>query len=184
MRQMQIVEMYPIDYFLTDILIRDVKFAIRIGSDYYWPQMGQIWDFLRSVSVHFGSPSQNVLKLILKSPRFVLFGAYMTQFGCLIWHIWWEENPSRILWRHQVLSCEKNWHFVNARHKLCVCFDWRASREENWIDRIKSQDISESRSSDVITLFTRFGIITSFVLFLSCFLLLKKVWNLFSQNIF
>ena len=32
------------------------------------PKMEQIWDFLRSVSVHFGSPSQNVLKLILKSP--------------------------------------------------------------------------------------------------------------------
>ena len=36
--------------------------------------MGQIWDFLRSVSVHFGAPRQNVLKLILKSPRFVPFG--------------------------------------------------------------------------------------------------------------
>ena len=28
---------------------RDVKFCIQIGSD--WPQLGQIWDFLRSVSV-------------------------------------------------------------------------------------------------------------------------------------
>ena len=33
--------------------------------------MGQIWDFLRSVSVHFGAVRQNVLILILKSPRFV-----------------------------------------------------------------------------------------------------------------
>ena len=32
------------------------------------PQMGQIWDFLRSVSVHFGAGRQNALKLILKSP--------------------------------------------------------------------------------------------------------------------
>ena len=31
----------------------DVKFRIQIGSN--WPQMGQIWDFLRSVSVHFGA---------------------------------------------------------------------------------------------------------------------------------
>ena len=30
------------------VLCRDVKFGIQIGSD--WPQMGQIWDFLRSVS--------------------------------------------------------------------------------------------------------------------------------------
>ena len=30
--------------------------------------MVQIWDFSRSVSVHFGSPNQSVLKLILKVP--------------------------------------------------------------------------------------------------------------------
>ena len=56
--------------------------------DQIGPQIGQIWDFLRSVSIHFGSPSQNVLKLILKSPRFVSFGADLTQFGCQIWHLW------------------------------------------------------------------------------------------------
>ena len=33
--------------------------------------MGHIWEFSRSVSVHFGSASQNVPKLILKSPRIV-----------------------------------------------------------------------------------------------------------------
>jgi len=44
-------------------------------------QMGLILDSLRSVSVHFGLPSQNVLKLILKSPRFVLFVANLTHFG-------------------------------------------------------------------------------------------------------
>ena len=32
---------------------RDVKFGNQIEAD--WPQMGQIWDFLRSVSVHFGT---------------------------------------------------------------------------------------------------------------------------------
>ena len=31
---------------------RDGKFDIQIGSD--WPQIEQIWDFLRSVSIHFG----------------------------------------------------------------------------------------------------------------------------------
>ena len=41
----------------------------------------QLLAFLRSVSVHFGSPSQNVLKLILKSPRFVPLGAKLTDFG-------------------------------------------------------------------------------------------------------
>ena len=55
----------------NDIPFRDVKFGIQSGSD--WPKTGQIWDFLRSVIVHFGSVSQNVLELILKSPRFVPF---------------------------------------------------------------------------------------------------------------
>ena len=35
-----------------EVLIRAVKFCIQIESD--WPEMRQIWDFLRSVSVHFG----------------------------------------------------------------------------------------------------------------------------------
>ena len=48
-----------------------------------WPQMGQIWDFLRSVSVHFGSLSQNVLKLILKSHRFVPIGANLTYLNAI-----------------------------------------------------------------------------------------------------
>ena len=65
-----------------------VKFGIQIRSD--WPLMGQIWDFFRSVSVHFGfvqtihipviiqadfvDTSQNVLKLILKVPDLSHFG--------------------------------------------------------------------------------------------------------------
>ena len=49
-----------------------------------WPQIGPIWDFLRSVSVHFGLPSQNVLIPILKSRKFVTFGANLTQFGVKI----------------------------------------------------------------------------------------------------
>ena len=56
---------------------RDVKCGIQIGSD--CPQTGQIWDFLRSVSVHFGAPRQNELKLILKSPRFAPFGTNLPQ---------------------------------------------------------------------------------------------------------
>ena len=32
--------------------LREGEFGNRIGSD--WPQMGQMWDFLKSVSVHFG----------------------------------------------------------------------------------------------------------------------------------
>ena len=33
----------------------DLKFGIQIGSD--WPEMGQMWDILRSALVHFGSPN-------------------------------------------------------------------------------------------------------------------------------
>ena len=55
-------------------------FGFKIGAD--WPQIVQIWEFLRSVSVHIGSTRQNVLKLILKkSPRFVLFAAHLTKLG-------------------------------------------------------------------------------------------------------
>ena len=36
---------------------------LHIGPD--WHRIVKIWDFLRSVSVHFGSLSENVLKLIL-----------------------------------------------------------------------------------------------------------------------
>ena len=38
--------------------------------------------------------SQNVQKLILKSPRFVPFGANLTQFGCQIWHPCQDALPS------------------------------------------------------------------------------------------
>ena len=62
---------------LTPVPTRDFKFGIQIVSD--WRQMGQIWDFLRSDSVHFGAGRQNILKLILKSPRFVPFGANTSQ---------------------------------------------------------------------------------------------------------
>ena len=58
------------------LVCRDVIFAPQIRS--YWPKMGQIWDFLRSVSVHFGSPRINLLILLLKSHRFVPFWANMT----------------------------------------------------------------------------------------------------------
>ena len=47
-------------------------------------QMRQIWDFLRSVSVHFGALRQNVLKLILKSPRLVPIEDNLTQFGDIL----------------------------------------------------------------------------------------------------
>ena len=47
--------------------------SYSIGADS--SQMGQIWYFLWSVSVHFGAVRQNVLKLIIKSPRIVPSGA-------------------------------------------------------------------------------------------------------------
>ena len=61
---------------------------------------------LRLVSVHLGSPSEKVLKLILKSPRCVLFRAYLTYFGstltspdrecvpCLSLQVWVHQNSA------------------------------------------------------------------------------------------
>ena len=51
------------------LAIMDVKFSIQIGSE-------------------FGA-RQNVLKLILKSPRFVPFEANLTQFVCQIEPAWY-----------------------------------------------------------------------------------------------
>ena len=61
----------------SDVLVRDVKFGIQIGPG--WPQIGQIWDILRSILVHLSSARKNVPKLILKSPRFVPFGVNLIQ---------------------------------------------------------------------------------------------------------
>ena len=58
-KKTEIKEILDTDVFLfpgllvsQSLYFRDDKFVIQIGSD--WPQMGQIWDFLRSVSVNFG----------------------------------------------------------------------------------------------------------------------------------
>ena len=48
---------------------RDVNLASKLSQ--IGSKMGQIWDFLRG---------KKVLKLILKSPRFVPFWANLTQF--------------------------------------------------------------------------------------------------------
>ena len=51
---------------------RDVKFGIKIWSD--WLQMEQMWDFLRSVSVHLDSAKK-------KSQNCPIWRANLTQFG-------------------------------------------------------------------------------------------------------
>ena len=47
---------------ITNVAVNDVNFVSQIRSD--WPQMGQIWDFLKSVSVHFGSHRQTQTQVI------------------------------------------------------------------------------------------------------------------------
>ena len=101
---------------------RDVKFDINSGL--YWPQMEQIWDFLRSVSV-----SQNVLKLILKSPRFVPHGVSLTQFGCKIWNLSLTSVHSTGVW-HQP---ERQ----PLRRDLCLTekgtvYSWRLKLQPVW----------------------------------------------------
>ena len=66
--------------------------------------MGQIWNlniWIRTVSVHFDSASQNVLKLILKGPIFVPFGANHNLFGCQIWHSW---SPLYLWYRNVIFG--------------------------------------------------------------------------------
>ena len=62
-------------YVVIHLSIKKIKFYLYETLMSNWSQMVHILNFLRTVSVHFGSPSQNVLKLILKSPRIVPFGA-------------------------------------------------------------------------------------------------------------
>ena len=63
------------------LLYMDVSADSKMGQiSPKWDR--QIWDFLRSVSVHYGAPRQNVQKLILKIPDLsVPFGANQTIFG-------------------------------------------------------------------------------------------------------
>ena len=88
-----IIKLLSIFHFSTLISLthwsREVKFAIQIGSD-DWSQLWQILDFERSVSVHFGSASQNVLKRILKKSHI-----------CPIWgpsDLIWMSNLTSLLW--------------------------------------------------------------------------------------
>ena len=66
---------------IAAVISRDVEFGIQIGKDL--PQMGQIGDLFRSDSVHLGASR---IRYVLKIPRFVPFGADLTQFGCQIRH--------------------------------------------------------------------------------------------------
>ena len=61
-----------VDVLKTPLSICHWDWGVRVGQKLgqIGPQIGQILDFLRSVSVHFGAERQNALKLILKSPRF------------------------------------------------------------------------------------------------------------------
>ena len=53
------------------------KFSSKLG------QIGPTWHRSGTFKISF---SQNLLKLILKNPRFVPFGVNLIQFGCKIWH--------------------------------------------------------------------------------------------------
>ena len=62
---------------------RNIWFGSEVGQICHkWDQSGI---FQIKISVHFGSARQNVLKLILKSPRFVPLWSNLTQFGRQIW---------------------------------------------------------------------------------------------------
>ena len=109
----------------------------RIGAD--WPQVGQIWDFLRSVSVHIGAPRQNVLKLILKSPRFVPFGANLTQFEATLTppgHYAWAE----VFWDVPDVVLGGNAPFVMA-------VTWDCSWNWRWWRKLPSKGDGPSRSN-------------------------------------
>ena len=58
--------------------------APKLGQIGPTSQMGLTLDFKRPVSVHSGSPSKNVLKLILPRPKFVPFRHTQSTSGLLV----------------------------------------------------------------------------------------------------
>ena len=86
--------------------------------------MGQTWDFLRPVSVHFGAARQNVLELILKSPRFVQFGPNMTQFGESL-------TSQRPLLKSAVFLCVNEW-LSTAIVEVEVAQYWSRGSQMSW----------------------------------------------------
>ena len=58
--------------FQSNVHDRDVRFGHKVGQ--IGPKWDKSWTFSDQILVHFGSPSQNVLKSDLKSPGFVTIG--------------------------------------------------------------------------------------------------------------
>ena len=69
---------------------KNAKFGLKLG------QIDPKWDksdiFLDQISVHFGSPSQNVLKFDLKSLIFVPFRAHLINFSANLWILPFDET--------------------------------------------------------------------------------------------
>ena len=68
--------------FTVWVVYRDVKFDIQIGYD--CPQMGQIWDFLTSVSVYFGSARSKCTETDLKKYQTFPIWSQPDPIGCKI----------------------------------------------------------------------------------------------------
>ena len=80
--------------------IRVVRVWFKIWSD--WLQMGQIWDFLRLVSVHFGAPAPKCTETDLKKSHICPIWGNLTQFGSHIWHPWqWVLCKEKVGQNHQ-----------------------------------------------------------------------------------
>ena len=110
---------------------RELKSSGCQGCQIWHTNMGQICDFLRSVSLHFGSPSQNVLKLILKSPRFVPFGPNLIQFGWQIWH------PCRYSAVTAAVLC---------LDKISSLADWKTTTLDPWPDGLRHSGVNTTQA--------------------------------------
>ena len=98
--------------------------AVMSGLSLTWGRLAPKWDKSGIFSDQF--QSQNVLKLILKSPRFAHFGANMTQFGWQICHplVWWSRLV--VAWDYLVqLESDRQCHFHSQLGPVRLANEWR-----------------------------------------------------------
>ena len=75
------------------VTIGDVRFGPKVGQISH--KLDKSGTFSDQISVHFGSVSQNVLTLILKSHTIIVpFGANLTHFGSKSGHLDLRDTPA------------------------------------------------------------------------------------------
>ena len=119
--------------------ISEISASLASVSDWSsCQQIGTKWDKSGTFQDQSQICNQNVLKLMLKSPRFIPFGANLTQFGCPIWHHCWRVRESlTILVNFLLHSAIISLAYVKTFSFTVLDLEWNSA-----ILRIKIQQFS------------------------------------------